>query len=286
MTTVGAGFLGTLCERAARSPWTIALALCLATHAAHGVEVPYPQAARLALRAALTDGRWRVDDPDLVRAGAFPSWDGALAERATAGDPMLADLDGDGSEERVMRVSPSRDPAPQNDRPGIVLFHRSAGGWRAEVLFRLQPVGTGDRDDYRRPLSADLSLVREGGRTLLVLTVEFMIDGECPNGDRHCSYVEAIALPLTWRRDAMFADTVYAQQSNGSWRGRRLVRACPARDADGRLRDWCIPVDGTIDWEEPFWPQPRAAPRPAWCHPTRGPLSPQPRLVTSTFPTP
>lgn len=76
------------------------------------------------------------DDPDLVRAGVFPTLAEALAEGATMELSGEADVDGDGRVDRMLVVAPRRDPYPFNQASGLVLARSLAGGWRATVVAR------------------------------------------------------------------------------------------------------------------------------------------------------
>lgn len=76
------------------------------------------------------------EDPDLVRAGVFATLAEALAEGATMVSHGEADVDGDGRVDRMLVVTPRRDPYPFNQASGLVLARSLAGGWRVTVVAR------------------------------------------------------------------------------------------------------------------------------------------------------
>lgn len=190
-----------------RSAWAWSLALCIAARAADAVdlaEVPYRGA--LLLRFQYMGGALWRDDPDLLRAGAFAQWRDAVAEGATIDQVQVIDLDGDGVDEAVARVTPSRDPSPQNERAGFVVFHRDAGTWRASVLFR--PHADPDPEERRQAPAATLSFDGRGRGLRAVLTVEVRVVSENPSGHGHGEFPERLMLRLAWRPARVVAEVL------------------------------------------------------------------------------
>ncbi len=225
-----------------RSAWPWSLALCLAARAADAVdlaEVPYRDALSLRFQY-MGDARWRDDDPDLVRAGVAAQWRDAVAEGATIDQVQVIDLDGDGVDEAVARVTPSRDPSPQNEHAGFVVFHRDDGAWRASVLFR--PHTDPDPEERRQAPTATLSFHGRGRGLRAVLTVEVRVVSENPSGHGHGEFPERLMLRLAWRPERVVTEGLCAYGYTGPWRGARVV-----------------------DDREPVGHYLADAPVPAWC---------------------
>lgn len=120
-----------------RVAWLAGLALCVHTTTTEAQERPWRATARESyhddqVHTTDTDAR----DPDLVRAGAYPTLDEALARGVTTERHGEADFDGDGRTDLVLLVTPSRDPYPFNQAPGLVVARHTAAGWSATVVAR------------------------------------------------------------------------------------------------------------------------------------------------------
>lgn len=224
-----------------RSAWAWSLALCLAARAADAVdlaEVPYREA--LSLRFQYEGGaRWRDDDPDLLRAGVFAGWRDAVAANATIDQVRVLDLDGDGVDEAVARVTPSLDPAPQNERAGFVVFRRDDGGWRAAVLFR--PHTDPDPEERRQAPTATLSFIGRGRGLRAVLTVEVRVVSENPSGHGHGEFPDRLMLRLAWRPAGVVTEGLCQYSYTGPWNGGRVHydRVEGRYLADAPVPAWC-----------------------------------------------
>lgn len=145
------------------SLWLGGVALCLSAHTAAAQTRPPPYPLAEILRWARVDvSRVRVDDPDLIRGGSWPTAEAGIAVSARVLSAIEVDLDGDGVSERMMSVAPCEDPAPQNERPGIVVARRAERGWSLRVLLRPEPFST---NEYAWRVS------RDRGRPRVVLFV-------------------------------------------------------------------------------------------------------------------
>ncbi len=119
-------------------PWLMGLAWCVRTATAEAQPERW-QARRqesTGCRNVPHEAPTDAEDPDLVRAGVHPTLEGALAAGATAAHAGSADFDGDGRVDRMLVVTPRRDPYPYNHAPGLVLARAVVGGWRAAVVAR------------------------------------------------------------------------------------------------------------------------------------------------------
>lgn len=251
-----------LARAGGRAPWLLCLASCLVARVAEAVERT-DASHRDVLQAEYRyrpGVRWRDDDPDLVRAGAFARWEDALAEGARIRGEQVVDLDGDGADERLLTVAPRRDPSPQNGEAGFVLLSRSTGArgvWRATVLFR--PAPTPDLYAYEYAPSATLTLRREGRRVRLVLAIELLSIEERREGGGHEEYPHGLMARFSWRDGVTRVDGICHRQYDSPWRGARLHCACPAGDPR------CAACAGPVAVMEPDDVSLSDASLPAWC---------------------
>lgn len=260
-----------------RGAWALALALCLGARAAAAVDLGDASLHQVLGARFRHEGgaRWRDDDPDLIRGGSFARWDEALSEGAYADRTWSYDLDGDGVEERVARVWPRRDPAPQNERPGFVLFRREPAGWRARVLYRPSHTTPNDYDQTVTP-SATLTRRRVGGQSRLFFTVEIMVVEENPSGHGHGSFPYRLRMPLVWRGDEPRAGGLCEYGYTGPWEGARLACRCPMVTVDTdhgasvRFPEHCAGCDAELARIDPSLLEIDGAPRPAWCRDAAG----------------
>jgi hypothetical protein len=114
------------------------LAVCLTANTALAVERPWREvvAERQADREVLRGDHTLAADPDLVRAGVYPTLEDSLAAGATATRFAEVDVDRDGRLDALLVVTPSRDPYPYNRAPGLVVAHAVNRGWMSTVIVR------------------------------------------------------------------------------------------------------------------------------------------------------
>lgn len=179
-----------------RVAWPLALALWMAGHAAW--------AQLLVMADALVErGRWRPDDPDIVRAGDHATLTDALAPGARVLRQEPVDVD-DPVTALALEIAPREDPAPQNENRAVVLAVHDAQGWQATVVARAPPPPPWSEEDAAEP--PVWRVLREGGRRRLVLLFRDMSHCENGSGHGHHGLRQDAAVRLTVRGAEVRAD--------------------------------------------------------------------------------
>jgi hypothetical protein len=274
MATSFSRFWWSFVMRVALAAWFTALAVCLFARGAEAQPVsaswPLVDSVGWALDTP-SEPRWRDDDPDLMRAGEFDTPQGTLAEGAHVRRFAVVDLDGDRFDERLYEVFPREDPAPQNPWPGLVLVRSDGRGWRAQVLGRVAWENEAVSRAYYSFTWSDFNwdLVREGGRTRLVLYHRLSVSEENPTGRGQLSWPHEELLRIALVDGAPQIDGFCVRHGDPGrrvWRGVTPVCMCTETNADAATPcDACGATLLRYSPEMAEFDETRESAPPPWC---------------------